>query len=549
MINQPNPADQPILTNQEKMVKGSAWMTASNIISRLLGAVYIIPWYAWMGEHANEANSLSSMGYTVYALFLLISTAGLPAAIAKQTSYYNSLNEYKLSRQLFYKALQLMAILGAIFAIIMYLAAPLLAKWSGGGEELIPTMRSLSLAVLIFPCMSVVRGYFQGNQDMMPYALSQIVEQVARVFYMLLTAFIIMKVIDGNYVDAVTQSTLAAFVGMLASLVVLLYYIRKQKPMFDYLEAHSANEHEASTRDLLTETLKEAIPFIIVGSGVTVFKLVDQFTFSNFMNTFTAYSGSQLRTLFAIFNANPDKLTMVVIALATSISATGLPLITEAITLKKYRDLSKLISNNFQLFMFVMLPATFGMIVLAKPLYTMFYAPDDLGVSVLIQACFAGLFMGLYMLSSTMLMGMYENKAAIKYFGLGLALKLIVQYPSIRLFEVYGPLIATMIGFALSCVLIMRKIKKVSHFNFGLTLRRGLLIFLITLVMMIAAIVMRQFLYLFLDPTRKFQSFVIIMIVAAFGGAVYGYITLKLRLADKLLGASVVKIRRKLKIK
>ncbi|EOL45202.1 putative polysaccharide biosynthesis protein [Enterococcus caccae] len=549
MINQPNPADQPILTNQEKMVKGSAWMTASNIISRLLGAVYIIPWYAWMGEHANEANSLSSMGYTVYALFLLISTAGIPAAIAKQTSYYNSLNEYKISRQLFFKALQLMAILGAIFAIVMYLASPLLAKWSGGGEELIPTMRSLSLAVLIFPCMSVVRGYFQGNQDMMPYALSQIVEQVARVFYMLLTAFIIMKMLDGNYVSAVTQSTLAAFIGMLASLVVLFYYFHKQKPMFDYLAAHSANEHQASTRDLLIETLKEALPFIIVGSGVTVFKLVDQFTFSNFMNTFTAYSGSQLRTLFAIFNANPDKLTMVVIALATSISATGLPLITEAITLKKYRDLSKLISNNLQLFMFVMLPATFGMIVLAKPLYTMFYAPDDLGVSVLIQACFAGLFMGLYMLSSTMLMGMYENKAAIKYFGLGLALKLIVQYPSVRLFEVYGPLIATMIGFTLSCVLIMRKIKKVSHFNFGLTLRRGLLIFLITLVMMIGAIIMRQFLYLFLDPTRKFQSFVIIMIVATFGGAIYGYITLKLRLADKLIGARVSKIRHKLKIK
>lgn len=59
------------------MVKGSAWMTASNIISRMLGAIYIIPWYAWMGEHGNEANSLFSMGYTIYALFLMISTAGI----------------------------------------------------------------------------------------------------------------------------------------------------------------------------------------------------------------------------------------------------------------------------------------------------------------------------------------------------------------------------------------------------------------------------------------------------------------------------------------
>ena len=68
------------------------------------------------------------------------------------------------------------------FAIVMYLASPALAALSGGGPELVPTMRSLSLAVLVFPSMSVIRGYFQGNQEMMPFALSQIVEQVARVF-------------------------------------------------------------------------------------------------------------------------------------------------------------------------------------------------------------------------------------------------------------------------------------------------------------------------------------------------------------------------------
>lgn len=69
MINQPNSVDQPILTNQEKMVKGSAWMTASNIISRMLGAIYIIPWYAWMGEHGNEAEQFVFNG--VYDLCLI----------------------------------------------------------------------------------------------------------------------------------------------------------------------------------------------------------------------------------------------------------------------------------------------------------------------------------------------------------------------------------------------------------------------------------------------------------------------------------------------
>ena len=45
---------------------------------------------------------------------------------------------------------------------------------------------------------------------------------------MLLTAFIIMKVFEGNYVTAVTQLTFAAFIGMLASFAVLGYYMYKQ---------------------------------------------------------------------------------------------------------------------------------------------------------------------------------------------------------------------------------------------------------------------------------------------------------------------------------
>lgn len=83
----------------------------------------------------------------------------------------------------------------------------------------------------------------------------------------------------------------------------------------------------------MLDTVKEAIPFIIVGSGVTIFKLVDQFTFMKIMSASTEYSNAQLLDLFD-FSANPDKLTMVVIALATSIASTGLPLITEAVTLK-----------------------------------------------------------------------------------------------------------------------------------------------------------------------------------------------------------------------
>ena len=66
---------------QAQMLRGTAWLTASNFISRLLGAIYIIPWYIWMGSYAATANGLFTMGYNIYAWFLLISTAGIPVCL------------------------------------------------------------------------------------------------------------------------------------------------------------------------------------------------------------------------------------------------------------------------------------------------------------------------------------------------------------------------------------------------------------------------------------------------------------------------------------
>ena len=74
------------------LIKGSAWMTFGSIVSRILGAIYIIPWYAWLGSHGNVANALTAQSYNIYSLFLIISTAGIPGAIAKQVAQYNPMN-------------------------------------------------------------------------------------------------------------------------------------------------------------------------------------------------------------------------------------------------------------------------------------------------------------------------------------------------------------------------------------------------------------------------------------------------------------------------
>ena len=86
---------------QSKMLSGSAWMTVGSITSRILGAVYVIPWVTWLGAYSNEANALFAQGYNIYNIFLIIATAGLPSAISKMVAHYNGLNEYGVSRRLY----------------------------------------------------------------------------------------------------------------------------------------------------------------------------------------------------------------------------------------------------------------------------------------------------------------------------------------------------------------------------------------------------------------------------------------------------------------
>ena len=539
---------QASLTNEEKMARGSAWMTLGNVGSRLIGVIYILPWYYWMGSHGREANALFNMGYNVYALFLMISTAGIPAAIAKQVAHYNSKQQYELSHRLFKKALIFMGIVGLISAGIMYIASPSLARMSGGGAELIPIMRSLSAAILIFPCMSVIRGFFQGNQDMRPYAVSQLAEQVIRVFYMLLATFIIIKVMHGDYLKAVEQSTFAAFIGALASMAALIYFWKKAEVQFEVQKEVSLPGELLDTKALIIDTIRQAIPFTIVGAGTTIYKLVDQMTYVHMMQSFTKFTKDELVAQMAVFGGNPDKLTMVVIGLATSMAFTSLPLVTEAVTQGKHRDLARLINNNFQLYALLMFPATFGMILLAYPLNTFFYEPDKLAAKVLIEACLSGLFVGLFMLTSSTLQGMYYNKAAVKFFAVGIVIKFILQYPCILLFQIYGPLLSTTIGMAVSCYLNIRQLQQATHFNYKLTLRRILLITILTVMMLLAAAIAKVVFGLIFSPDHKMTAFLLCIPVAAVGGAVYLYLILKVGIAERLLGSSMTRLRQKLRI-
>lgn len=538
-------AEPKVKSSHNQLVSGTIWLSAGSIISRLLGAIYVIPWYIWMGSHGDAANALFSKGYNIYALFLMISTAGIPAAVAKQTSRYNSLNEYGLSRRLLSHTLKLMLIGGVFFMLVMYFGAPVLAQ---GNTDLIPVMRSLSFVLIIFPCMSVLRGYFQGNNEPVPYAISQIFEQIARIIYMLLTCYIIMRVMNGAYQTAVVHSTFAAFIGVILGMAILLYYLGKRRKKMQAQVAGSANALTFSGNELIVGMIKDAVPFIVVGAATSIYKLVDQYTFEAFMRVITNYSTEHLSELWALMSANPDKLTMVVISIATAMSEAALPLITEKFTVGKHKDLANLVRSNLQLFFFIMMPATVGMIVVSFPLNTVFYRANAHGSSLLIESAITGIFMGFAMVVMNILQGLNDHKGTMMFMVIGLGVKAIIQLPLIYLFHEYGPLLASLIGYLVTAIYVMDRIHFKTQFHVRDIFGGIKKTFFSTLIMFIATSLALRIGQLVLSPERKVTAFILVLFVAVIGGSVYALLSLKNRQADQLIGQKADRLRAKLHI-
>lgn len=540
--------DQQTTNQQKQMLLGTAWLTASNFISRFLGAIYIIPWYIWMGKHGAEANGLFTMGYNIYAWFLLISTAGVPVAVAKQVAKYNTIDQKDHSFTLIREFLKFMLLLGVVFAVIMYLLSPFFARVSGVGKELIPVMQSLSWAVLVFPAMSVIRGFFQGFNNLKPYAMSQIAEQVIRVIWMLLATFFIMKLGSKDYVAAVTQSTFAAFVGMFASMAVLVYFLWKTNLLTSILHK-PANSAEINSCALLVDTIREAIPFIITGSAIQLFQIIDQMTFINTMKWFTNYSNSQLVVMFSYFSANPNKITMILIAVATSIGGVGIPLLTENYVKGDLKAAARLVQDNLSMLLLFLLPATIGSVLVARPLYTIFYGrPDSLALGLFIFAMLQTIILGIYTVLSPMIQALFQNRKAIIYFGYGVLVKLILQIPFIYLFRAYGPLLATTIGLIVPIILMYQHIRQVTGLNQTILFKRSLLIGILTAVMALLIAIVEVVLGFVFHPSGRISSMLYLVIIGGLGMAIYGAMALRVRLLDRFIGEKAQTLRQKFHI-
>lgn len=540
-----------IQDNKKQMLRGSFWLVAGSIMSRIIGALYIIPWAAMFGEMQYQGNALFSKGYNLYALALMAATAGVPSAVSKLVARYNAEGEYNLALKLYRTSLVIGLITGVIAAGGIWIFAP---ELSGGDPNVIPVLHSLAPAILIIPILSMTRGFFQGNNQMASSSFSQFIEQVLRVIYMLFMTWFILSVNHGKWQDAVVQSTFAAFVGALGGIAVLVWVLYRQRTYFHDLSLQSKNETTISNKRIFAQVIFQAIPFVVVGSAIPIFQIIDQYSYFDIMQRFTNFTYAELNSQYAIFDFNANKLIMIVISLAVAMGSTAIPLLAAAHTRNDKKEIASQIRFTLELFVVVMIPAAIGMAAIARPLYITFYGFGNttiatMGTLILQFSSYLGILFGLFTILSTVTQGLSNNALALKSLAIGIIIKLILQVPATASFGAMGPLVASFVGFGVASIVILHKLKSTYEINYKAMMPMVIYVIISAIIMGLIASIMVSGLGIFLPSTGRLTQFIIAMLGMIFGGGVYTYLILKSKFAEQLFGQRIVRLKRKLKIK
>lgn len=535
-----------------KLIRGTFILTLGTILSKVLGLLYVIPFYQIVGS---EGTVLYQYSYIPYTIFISIATAGVPLAVSKFISKYNALEEYAVGRKLFKSGLIIMLLTGIVSFLILYLSAPIMADMvipddkanKSSIEDITTVIRAVSFALIVVPFMSLIRGFFQGHQSMGPSAVSQVVEQIVRIAFTLGGAFIVVQYLNGSIVTAVSAATFAAFVGAIGSLVVLFWYWYKRKPYLDQLLEQDKGTVNVSLGEIYKEIFVYAAPFVFVGIANSLFQLIDQFTFTMAM-TELGHSLKASEAAFSIMNFESHKIVIIPVSLATGFSLALVPSITKAFVENDRKGLNLQLNQAFQVLLYLTLPAALGLSILSEPVYTVFYEHKLLGTEVLRLYAPVAILFALYLVTASILQGINEQRFTVLSLLVGLLIKLSLNIPLINMFETKGAVLATALGYLGAILIQFFVIKKYASYPFLFVWRRSLLIVIFGALMWVGTSLTYQLLQLFLSPESKFQSIIIIVICATVGAVIYFYLGLKSGLVNKLFGDRVDRIKKKLRL-
>lgn len=443
--------------SKNALIKGTIILTLAAFVARFLGLIQRVPL-----KHLLEDAGMATYGiaYNIYFVLLTIAIAGIPSALSKLISERTALGHYSEARRIF-RASSLFALAtGILMTLILWLGADYYAVHISRDADAGLAIRALAPALLLFPLIAMMRGYFLGRQMMMASGISQIVEQIMRVVTAVGLAFVLLY-FGFSKQWAIAGASFGGVMGAVGAFAVVLYYWQRTKRN-DMMDKQNGNIVESESPRLPVKRIyglifRLSIPISLISIAVPMIYLVDSSTVIALLENRVGYDAA--KETLGILTGRAQSLAGIPPILAIAISQSIVPIISAAYAKQDMDRVQSQSSNAFRLSVLLCLPLVIVLCIAARPINGLLFG-DTQGTSIIITLTISIMFQIMMMISGAILMGMGQAKAPMQHVFVGLALKLIGSMVLAPLFGIYGIIAATALCFSTIMLLNMRTLRK-----------------------------------------------------------------------------------------
>lgn len=446
-------ANETVKKNRGMLLSGVLILTVANIAVKVFGFLYKVPLNRILGDEMANVNA----AYSIYATLLVVSTAGIPSAVAMLISQSRAKGYSERVKKIFTTAFSLLTLIGFILTILMLASARFISAKNSGGDSFL-CMCAIAPS-LFFVCMiSVWRGYFQGFQMMTPTAVSEIIESFSKMILGLSFAYLALNKFGLGAQWAAAFSVLGISVGMgLGALYLAIAVPIYSKKGLLHVDS-CGNEKSVGKGKIIVDIARVAVPIALSSAVISMSGLID----SQFMRPLLErYCGDSAyaKAIYSDYSTGAITLFNLPSILIYPIACAIIPFISSALVADDKRAVREVSGSALRTSSLIAMPCALGMSTLSYPILEFVFRGDiDMAKNaggLLRVLAIAVFFIGILAVSSAVLQAHGKASKPIISMAVGLAVKIASVCILVPRVGAVGTPISTLLFYAVTVVFNM----------------------------------------------------------------------------------------------